>query len=52
MVGFCIFGAGRMGQLHARTLFENDKATLQCVYDVIPAAAHAFSFKETYIFEA
>ena len=39
MVGFCIFGAGRMGQLHARTLLENDKATLQYVYDVIPEAA-------------
>ena len=39
MVGFCICGAGRRGQFHARTLRENDKATLQYVYDVIPEAA-------------
>ena len=39
MVGFCIFGAGRMGQLHARTLLDNDKANLRYVYDVIPEAA-------------
>ena len=34
MVGFALFGAGRMGSLHARNLVVNRRAKLVCVYDV------------------
>jgi myo-inositol 2-dehydrogenase/D-chiro-inositol 1-dehydrogenase len=39
MVRFCIFGAGRMGRLHARTISKNPKASLCYVIDVVPEAA-------------
>lgn len=39
MIRFCIFGAGRMGQLHARTLSQNPNASLCRVVDVVPEAA-------------
>ena len=39
MVRFCIFGAGQMGQRHARTLAEHPKAAVYSVCDLLPEAA-------------
>ena len=39
MVRFCIFGAGQMGNRHARTLAEHPKAEIHSVYDLLPEAA-------------
>ena len=39
MVRFCIFGAGQMGQRHARTLAEHPKAEVYSVCDLLPDAA-------------
>ncbi len=40
MVGFALFGAGRIGAMHAANIAANPRATLQAVYDVHGAAAH------------
>ena len=39
MVRFCIFGAGQMGNRHARTLVEHPKAEVHSVCDLLPDAA-------------
>lgn len=39
MLRFCIFGAGRMGHLHARTLSDHPRASLRYVVDIVPEAA-------------
>lgn len=39
MLGFALFGAGRIGRLHAENLAANPRASLVCVYDVVEAAA-------------
>ena len=40
MLGFALFGAGRIGKLHAANLAANPRANLVSIYDVIePAAA-------------
>lgn len=39
MVRFCIFGAGQMGNRHARTLAEHPKAEVHSVCDLLPDAA-------------
>ena len=39
MVGFALFGAGRIGTLHARNLAANRRANLVCVYDVLDERA-------------
>ena len=40
MLGFALFGAGRIGKLHAANLAANSRANLISIYDVIePAAA-------------
>jgi myo-inositol 2-dehydrogenase/D-chiro-inositol 1-dehydrogenase len=42
MTGFAILGAGRIAQVHARTI-SSAEANLVAVYDVIPAAAQALT---------
>ena len=39
MVRFCIFGAGQMGNRHARTLAEHPKAEVHSVCDLLQDAA-------------
>lgn len=39
MLGFALFGAGRIGRLHAENLAANPRASLVCVYDAVEAAA-------------
>jgi myo-inositol 2-dehydrogenase/D-chiro-inositol 1-dehydrogenase len=39
MLRFCIFGAGQMGQVHARTIAENPGGTVHSVVDVDAEAA-------------
>ena len=39
MLGFALFGAGRIGTMHAGNLAVNPRANLVCVYDVIEDAA-------------
>ena len=39
MVGFALFGAGRIGRLHAANLARHPRADLRWVYDVDAAAA-------------
>ena len=39
MVRFALFGAGRIGAMHAANIAANPRAALHCVYDVNAAAA-------------
>ncbi len=39
MVRFALFGAGRIGAMHAANIAANPRATLHCVYDVHAGAA-------------
>ena len=39
MVRFALFGAGRIGAMHAANIAANPRAALHCVYDVHTAAA-------------
>jgi myo-inositol 2-dehydrogenase/D-chiro-inositol 1-dehydrogenase len=39
MVRFALFGAGRIGAMHAANIAANPRATLHCVYDVHAASA-------------
>jgi myo-inositol 2-dehydrogenase/D-chiro-inositol 1-dehydrogenase len=39
MVRFALFGAGRIGAMHAANIAANKRAALHCVYDVQDAAA-------------
>ena len=41
MIRFALFGAGRIGTMHARHLAACSDARLVCVYDPVPDAAHA-----------
>ena len=34
MIKFALFGAGRIGALHAENISDSDEADLYCVYDV------------------
>ncbi|MBV6425303.1 MAG: Myo-inositol 2-dehydrogenase [Steroidobacteraceae bacterium] len=43
MFGFALFGAGRIGQIHARNLAARQDARLRHVVDVSPAAARALA---------
>jgi myo-inositol 2-dehydrogenase/D-chiro-inositol 1-dehydrogenase len=43
MVDFCLFGAGRIGKLHARNIAENPRARLAWVYDPVAGAAEALA---------
>ena len=33
MLNFALFGVGRIGELHAKNIFENNKSALSCIYD-------------------
>ena len=33
MLNFALFGVGRIGELHAKNIFENSKSSLLCIYD-------------------
>ena len=39
MLRIGLFGAGRIGRVHAASIAANSRARLACVYDAIPAAA-------------
>ena len=39
MLGFALFGAGRIGRVHAEAIARSDRARLACVYDVDAQAA-------------
>ena len=41
MVGFALFGAGRIGAMHAQNIVRHPRAALRCVYDVNTQAAEA-----------
>jgi len=43
MVKIALFGAGRIGAVHAANLVANPRATLACVYDTNAAAAEAIA---------
>ena len=43
MVRFCVFGAGQMGERHARTLAEHPSASVYSVCDLLPSAAAALA---------
>src|SRR5438552_3578527 len=43
MIGFGIFGCGRIGRMHARNIAGNPRASLVACYDVAPNAASAMS---------
>ncbi len=43
MLNFCLFGAGRIGKLHAGNLAANPRTRLSCVVDVMPEAAQALA---------
>jgi myo-inositol 2-dehydrogenase/D-chiro-inositol 1-dehydrogenase len=45
MINFCIFGAGRIGQLHAENIAANPRAHLACIVDVNAKAANALAGK-------
>ena len=45
MVGFALFGAGRIGRMHADNLAANPRARLVCIYDVVDAPAQAVAAK-------
>ena len=45
MLRFGLFGAGRIGKMHADNLVLNPGAALVSVYDVVPDAAHAVAEK-------
>ena len=44
-IHFAILGAGRIGQVHARSVYGNDNAVLAAVYDPVEANASALSKK-------
>ena len=39
MLGFGLFGCGRIGRMHADTIGRNERAALKCVFDVYQPAA-------------
>ncbi len=41
MLNFALFGAGRIGKMHARNLASHPKAKLRWVYDINPEASQA-----------
>src|SRR5512143_3267043 len=43
MTDFVLFGAGRIGKLHARNLAENPRSRIAWVYDPVSAAAEALA---------
>jgi myo-inositol 2-dehydrogenase / D-chiro-inositol 1-dehydrogenase len=43
MLRIGLFGAGRIGSVHAANIAANSRARLACVYDAIPAAAEALA---------
>ena len=45
-LGFALFGAGRIGRVHADAIAGSDRATLACVYDVDVDAAAALAGKK------
>jgi myo-inositol 2-dehydrogenase / D-chiro-inositol 1-dehydrogenase len=45
MLRIGLFGAGRIGRVHAANIAANPRAQLACVYDAIPAAAEALAGK-------
>ncbi len=45
MLGFALFGAGRIGALHARNLAANPRANLICVHDVLGEKARELATK-------
>ena len=45
MLGFALFGAGRIGKLHAGNLAANPRVNLVCIYDVIEHAARELATK-------
>ena len=42
-LGFALFGAGRIGQVHAAAIAASDRARLACIYDVDATAATALA---------
>ena len=34
MINFALFGAGRIGILHAKNIFDNQKTNLSYIYDI------------------
>ncbi|MFO1068486.1 MAG: inositol 2-dehydrogenase [Geminicoccaceae bacterium] len=43
MVNFCVFGAGRIGRIHAGNIARNPRAKLVCVVDPVEEAATALA---------
>src|SRR6266545_2796757 len=43
MTDFVLFGAGRIGKLHARNLAENPRSRIAYVYDPVTEAAEALA---------
>lgn len=42
-IGFALFGAGRIGHVHAASMAASELAHLVCVYDVVAEAAAALA---------
>ena len=45
MINFALFGVGRIGELHAKNIFENKKSLLTCIYDTNLELAKKFAKK-------
>ena len=43
MLGIALFGAGRIGRMHAEIVATTAGSHLVCVYDVVPEAARAIA---------